>query len=90
MLLPLNELNVEVQTVVRKRFDDPVTWFKCSQLRGFLLSNLLLDAVNAAMPARKDITSVDQIKRLTVSLSVDPNSGTPRIVTRVDSIDLKE
>lgn len=88
--LELSALSKDVQLAIRDRFADAGDWYRCSEQRGFLLNNLLLDAVNAALRERLDITSADRIKLLAVSISVNRDSGTPKIVTTVNSIKMKE
>lgn len=88
--LDISAFNEVVYEAVRTQFDDATGWFKCRKKRGFLLNNLLIDAINVAMQERKDITEIGQIKKLTVSLSVHRDDSSPRIVITVESVETNQ
>ena len=85
--LHLSALREDVLSTTRERFNDAVGWFKCGERRGFLLNNLLLEAVNAALQERKDIADVGQIKLITVSLAVNRDNGSLKLRVKVEGVD---
>jgi len=86
--LPLADFSKEVRNAVQERFNDPLLWYKCQELQGFLLNNLLLGAIFSAFEEH-NITLEEQqsIRSIEVSLNVShTDDGTASIVTRIGKI----
>lgn len=86
-ILPLHEFSQSLQEQVREEFGDPATYFKCAAYRGFLLSDVLLQAVHESLIRSKiGISDVDKVEKIIVSLVVERSAsdgvGRLRIVTR--------
>lgn len=77
-ILPLSQFSQAVQDRTRERFGDPVSYYKCSAYRGFLLSDVLLKAIHAALVQNGTSSSdLGRINRITVSLVIEPRLASP-------------
>jgi len=84
----LDQLSDSVYRNTVDCFNDPDEWYYCTKIRGFLINNLLLQAVDDAVQERK-LTKVDlqKIKRVDVRLHiVDKTSGKSITVEVLDVV----
>jgi len=90
-IFKLDQLSNSVVENTGDRFDDPVEWYFATKIRGFLINNLLLQAIDDAVQDRSLAkTDLQKIKEVKVNLRVVVKPSGKSIVVDVLDVVLTE